>query len=138
MPNVNLTSTNLENTQVIFTSSIDKYAVDAFEINAIHYILKPVSKEAIIEAVSRCQKSKLIISPEKLKTFDSIEVITSKGREILYIDDIKFLESDGSYTKIVLDNGEKYVVSKTIGYYETKLSPLFFKEFLEIWAPNSI
>ncbi len=41
---------------IIFTTAYDQYALEAFKLNSIHYILKPVKKEELIEAIDRYKK----------------------------------------------------------------------------------
>jgi two-component system LytT family response regulator len=121
----------------IFITAYDKYAVKAFESNAVDYLLKPYSRDRLILAFN---KAKEIIdnSPDKnnvkeaikdhesqIETIDRIAVKTGTKIKIIYIEDVEFLESQDDYVMIYTNDG-KFLKQKTMKFFETHLPPQSF------------
>jgi len=129
---------------IIFTTAYDSYAIKAFGVNAIDYLLKPFDEERIGIALKRAfalkkEKKeshiedaikKLMQAHEaKASQFLSEFSILNKGREhIIFTDDIICFKSDGNYVKIVTDN-KTYLYRKTIRSIFESINP---EEFLRI------
>lgn len=124
--------------EIIFVTAYDKYALRAFEISAIDYLLKPVDIERLKEAVSRVKKqSNLKQHSERLSllgsTLQSKEVksilVTDKGyQQIVPVDSIIAIEAEESYCTIhTLE--KKHTVSKNLKHFETVFAdnPNFFR-----------
>lgn len=124
--------------EIIFVTAYDKYALRAFEISAIDYLLKPVDIDRLKEAVSRVKKqSGLKQNAEKLSllsdTLQSKEVksilVTDKGyQQIIPVDSIIAIEAEESYCTIHTTE-KKYTVSKNLKHFETVFAdnPMFFR-----------
>ena len=115
---------------IIFSTAFDQYAIRAFEMNAVDYLLKPFSKErfdtAIQKALSWIQTGIIIqqdIQKFKTPTLGSITRIAVKERQQIHViplDDIDYLEADGDYVK--LHSAKKtYLKEKTMKYFEENL-----------------
>ncbi len=121
---------------IIFVTAYDQYAIKAFEFSALHYILKPVKAEELVEAVNRYKQSKSSASDiiEKLKYLNlnlgekptKLILPTSSGMHIIDFDDIIRCESSNNYTTFFLKDGKKIVVSKSIQTYEKLLKDSHF------------
>jgi len=118
---------------IIFSTAFDEYALKAFEVNAIDYLLKPYSSErfdaALEKAISRISysvNSKPDYSGLKENYENEIEylnrVVVKKGNDIVIIgvEKIKYLEAQDDYVAVVTDSG-KFLKQKTMKYYESKL-----------------
>ncbi|MDF1576380.1 MAG: LytTR family DNA-binding domain-containing protein [Bacteroidales bacterium] len=122
--------------QIIFTTAYDQYAIQAFEKNAVDYLLKPFSKVRFREAVSKL-KARIESGKAGVKVESSIEKIRqhiSQSDEILHrvvikksgkihvisTADINFLEAQDDYVLIYTDEG-KYLKQQTMKYYEKHL-----------------
>lgn len=122
------------NTSVVFTTAYNEFALKAFRLSAIDYLLKPINENHLEEAI---QKVKQIIpkqEEQKLKTFiDNYENILPKtisiptGSEYVFIkiDDILYIKADGSYTHVYISNEKHITVSKNLKYFETALKDYF-------------
>jgi two-component system LytT family response regulator len=122
--------------EVIFTTAYDEYAIKAFEINAIDYLLKPVDSDDLTRAISRLEKTKNPLN-EKLElllatisSFDKgnkkIAIPISEGYEFLNIGDIIRCESDSNYTRIILKEDKPLLVSKTLKNIEEQIDSTQF------------
>jgi len=105
---------------IIFTTAYDEYAIKAFEINAIDYLLKPIGQERLIKAISKLGHSKsqnnsLIF----VKDYDKMKFIE--------IQHIKWIESIGNYIKLYHNQGAD-MIYKSLNSIEIKLqSQGFFR-----------
>ena len=114
--------------EIIFVTAYDKYALRAFEISAIDYLLKPVDIDRLKEAVSRVKKQNDFKQySERLSllgnTLQSKEVkslmVTDKGyQQIVPIDSIIAIEAEESYCTLHTA-AKKYTVSKNLKHFET-------------------
>ena len=115
---------------VIFTTAYDEYAVKAFKVNAVDYLLKPIDKDELVAAVQKAESAPVGGRPyDNLKRFfqqggDSsgrISLSTFEGLEIIEVNDIIRCQSDSNYSEIMLDGGRKIIVSRTLKEVEEML-----------------
>ncbi len=120
--------------KIIFASAYDKFAIQAFRFSAIDYLLKPVEPEMLIEACSRLTgdskiseiNKKLEVLLNNRNSFEKIALPTLDGINFVKIKDIIRCESDNNYTNIFLNDGRKYIVSKTLKEFDEMLTPFNF------------
>lgn len=113
-----------EEVKVIFTTASREYAVKAFRYSAVDYLLKPVSPDELITAVSIIFHDEEI---EQAKSRKVLPVSTSDRLELVDLDRIIRLEASGNYSVLYLEGGEKIVVSKTLKSIEAKLDLRFVR-----------
>lgn len=113
--------------KVIFITAYDEFAITALRLSAIDYLLKPVDKNELIEAIERFKKvsqsdDQIKIFSEILenKTPDRFSINTVDGIHIIKYADVKFLSSEKNYTKFHLADSTM-VASKPLGEYEKLL-----------------
>lgn len=116
---------------IVFVTAYNKYAVQAFEVSAIDYVLKPVSIEKLEQAVEKIKKShknsqiglRLKALEKNLENNDEKRlVLPSKiGYDYIKVNDITHINADGSYCDIYLKDGKRLVVSKKMKFFENKL-----------------
>lgn len=126
------------NFEIIFVTAYDQYAIRAFDIAAIDYLLKPVDISRLKLAVSRVQEQRnveeqaqrLSLLKENLETkaINNI-VISDKGQQhIIAVDSIIAIEAQESYC-ILHTCDKQYMASKNLKHFETMLEslPRFFR-----------
>jgi len=120
---------------IIFSTAYDQYAIKAFEMNAIDYLLKPYSKERFAQAVHKAigQSGTLnqVNTPvqnlvktleESLEFLQRIAVKSRHKVSVVPVDEIIFLEAEGDY--VMLHTKEsKHLKEKTMKYFESHLDP---------------
>lgn len=124
--------------RVVFVTAFDAYAVEAFRLSAVDYLLKPVEGDDIIRAVQKIKtdiirNENTITSQlhqlEKLLMHNTSAAETKIGigmaDKIVFVNipDIIYCEANGSYTNVYLKDGTKMVASKSLGDFETQLAP---------------
>ena len=103
-----------KNIHVVFVTAFNNHAIRAFKVNAVDYLLKPVNKFELIDAVAKVQRTiqmregyiNLDIFLQHLKQTETgkIAIHTSDGIEYFDPDDIIHADADGSYSKIFTKN----------------------------------
>ncbi|NPV44535.1 MAG: response regulator transcription factor [Firmicutes bacterium] len=124
--------------KIIFITAYDEYAIKAFEINAVDYILKPFSEERIRKTVERIfelfnndEGSKQHIKREIANTgqnrmaLNKIPVEKNSRLILINIEDILFVEADGRNT-IIRTEKETYKTNFSLKQMEERLKPLLF------------
>lgn len=113
---------------IIFTTAYNQYAINAFKLSAIDYLLKPLDSEAIIKAVQRYEKNtsskstlELLRNNLKPQSVKKLAIHTVSSINFIVLDEIAFLKADGAYTQIVLNDGNKILSSKNMKYFEEVL-----------------
>lgn len=120
-----------KNIKIIFTTAYREYAVEGFELQAVDYLLKPISFERILKAVHIYNEIYSDHHQNELKTALNLEfMFVRSDRKMIKIDfdAIVFIESYGDYLKIHLAH-KTIVTRETISAIEAKLPP---KKFLRI------
>ena len=121
---LNFFDVNTINFKIIFVTAFAEYAINAFELSAVDYILKPVRIDALQRALTKVNDSN---SLEKIKVLQNnldlpqnkkIALNTGDGITFIELLDILYLKADGSYTHFFLSNKNKITVSKKISEFE--------------------
>ncbi len=117
--------------EIIFVTAYDQYAIKAFELNAIDYLIKPIDRKKLTIAIDKLknrlnQKATLINYQNLLKTiknkdFKQLVIPELGNRRIINLDDIIAIEADGSYSKIYLKGSKVITISKNLKYFENRL-----------------
>lgn len=121
---------------VIFTTAYDEYALKAFQVNALDYLLKPVEQKRLGEAIERLQK-KLSESSErqgeataahqnkKLTLDDQVFVKDGDRCWFVKLSNVRLFESDGNYIKVYFDNN-KPMIHKSLNALDERLDEKSF------------
>jgi two-component system LytT family response regulator len=113
---------------VIFTTAFEEYAIRAFEVNAVDYLLKPFSRDRFDKALQKMLERKTEVSPEQLEAASrdmpaqhNRVVVKINGRiKIIPVQDIHYLEAADDYVKIVTQEGP-FLKNRTMAFFEKML-----------------
>ena len=127
---------------VIFTTAYDKYALRAFEVHAVDYLLKPFSEERLAEALTRARTRLAARESGDDKSDVDVEAFVSEARprqgplqrvlirdgaqvHVIAVDRIDFVEAQDDYVSFVAE-GKSFLKDQTMGAVEAALDPLRF------------
>ncbi|MES2649971.1 MAG: LytTR family DNA-binding domain-containing protein [Bacteroidota bacterium] len=143
MPHLNgfqlLDKISNKNFKIIFTTAYNEYAIQAIRFSAFDYLLKPIDIEELQASVKRLLENKADYQQqyELLKNImhnmhavsaDEFRLAlpTREGIHFLQPSSIIRCEAIGNYTKFFVSETRTYVISKTLGEYDTLLTPYHF------------
>ena len=121
--------------EIIFTTAFDEYALKAFEVNALDYVLKPIELARLSESIqkleSRFQRpastEKSVTANHVLGGNDQIFVKDGENCWFVRLDRVRLCESMGNYVRLFFDD-QKPLVLKSLNSLEERLDPkLFFR-----------
>jgi DNA-binding LytR/AlgR family response regulator len=110
--------------KIIFTTAYRDYAVEGFELQAVDYLLKPISFERLLKAVDayfEVYKKPLEITNSKTETNSFMFVRSDRRMLKIAFNDIVYIESYSDYIKIHLNDKSTIVTRETISAIEAKL-----------------
>lgn len=117
--------------KVIFTTAYDEYALKAFEVNALDYLLKPIRKERLDECIQKVVEEEHIeksdVSSQEYKLSLKDQVFVKDGDKCWFVKlaDVRLFESDGNYIKVYFDNF-KPMIHKSLNALDKKLDDRSF------------
>jgi two-component system, LytTR family, response regulator len=105
--------------QVIFTTAYDEYALKAFEVSALDYLVKPVAPARLSAAIKKLRPRQDRGRPER--------VFVKEGEHcwLVRVSDIFLLESEGNYTRLHFGN-ERPLICRSLAALEERLDPAVF------------
>ncbi|MFT6964725.1 MAG: two-component system LytT family response regulator [Flammeovirgaceae bacterium] len=120
--------------KVIFTTAYDEFALQAFEANALDYLLKPIEPKRLEEAISKVrdqlQRDIERAAEEKVPTkIHTEQVFVKDGDKCWFVNlkEIRLMESDGNYVKVYF-NKNRPLIHRSLNALEEKLdSKMFFR-----------
>lgn len=120
------------NFEIIFTTAYSEFALKAFQVSAIDYLLKPIQIDQLVHSIAKFKKIRTnSLIKERIETLQSnlkekkitkIVVPLSEGSLFLELSDIVYLKAEGSYVNFYLKDGTKILASKNIKDFEQQLS----------------
>ena len=121
--------------KVIFVTAYDEYAIKAFEVNALDYLLKPVNPDRLEEAINKLmrQKQELVPVQEEMidgsrnKLFEDDQIFLKDGEKCWFVTlkDVRMFESEGNYVRVYF-NEFRPLILKSLNALEDKLDPKIF------------
>ena len=120
---------------IIFTTAYDEYAIRAFKVNSIDYLLKPIDLEELRNALQKMLEKKLfeesrqkmqVLKENLNNVLKKLALPTSEGFIFVEITDILRCEASGNYTMFYFKGGSKTLVSKTLKTFEEILGDFNF------------
>jgi two-component system LytT family response regulator len=117
---------------VIFTTAYDEYALKAFEVNALDYLLKPIQPERLGESIGKLLKKQYTqpayhqdVRTRKLGSDDQVFVKDGDKCWFVKLADIRLFESDGNYIKVYFDHF-KPMIHKSLNALDERLDDRTF------------
>ncbi|MEW6128058.1 MAG: LytTR family DNA-binding domain-containing protein [Acidobacteriota bacterium] len=116
------------NFKTIFVTAFDAFALRAFEVNALDYLLKPINPERLARALERLTAAEPIaqVSQRKLEYTDRLFIEAGERSVFLKVEAIVCITAAGDYSEILTNNGQKSLVLKPLKEWEERLPEKFF------------
>jgi DNA-binding LytR/AlgR family response regulator len=113
--------------KVIFVTAYRDYAVEGYELDAVDYLVKPVSFERFFKAITKLNrmmgKETISVSVDYKSNPEAFVYLkVDKDMKKIFVNDIVYIESWKDYVKIFLANGKNLIVKQTITAMENLLS----------------
>jgi two-component system LytT family response regulator len=104
--------------QIIFTTAYSDFAIQAFEQAALDYLLKPIRKEQLERALNRLRSllQKPAIQQDR-GVQEKILMPSAEGNMLVQPAEILYFEASGAYTQVVMTEGRKLLVSKSLSEF---------------------
>lgn len=116
---------------IIFTTAYNEYAIKAFRLSALDYLLKPISETQLVEALAKFREAKTLRnSKTQLQQLlrnlanekdSSLSIPILNGYVFVKTADILYVKADGSYAQVMIKDKPPIVVSKNLKYFEQAL-----------------
>lgn len=111
------------NFSIIFTTAYNEYAIQAFKLSALDYLLKPIIPEELINAISRMERQKsfqfrALAENIQNEFFEKIAVPSGNTLILIKISDIVYIKGEGSYSEIYMQDKSKHMVSRNLKNFE--------------------
>jgi two-component system LytT family response regulator len=114
--------------ELIFITAHDEYALRAFEVNALDYLLKPVQPERLAETLKKLYLKEEEI-PQDFRTIltDEDQVFLKDGERCWFVklSNVRLFESEGNYVRVIFENNRPLIL-RSLNNLEQRLSPASF------------
>ncbi len=139
-------------TPVIFTTAYDQYAIKAFKVNSVDYLLKPLNEEELSEAIVKFKNNTTTTQPANNQIQSMLKLLQtqSKTYKAMYLvqkrdelvpvktEDIAYFYIDTGIVKAVTSNNQSYTISKKLEDIELELNPADFHRVNRQFIINKI
>lgn len=116
--------------EVIFTTAYDQYAVKAFEVNALDYLVKPLREERFVKTIEKVKMEldkKVKERQEPIPSHQKIFIKDGEKVHFITLGDISLIESMDNYAQLHFDK-KKTMIKRSLNLLEKKLDPnVFFR-----------
>ncbi len=106
---------------VVFVTAHPEYAVDAFAVEALDYLLKPVDPDRLARVIERLEARE----PEQPRPVEKVPVVAAGGTELVDFDAIHYVQADGDYSRVHTYD-RSYLCTASLGELEEALPPTRF------------
>lgn len=109
--------------EIVFVTAYDEYALRAFEVNALDYLMKPVSRERLAKTVERLLTTDAAVGAagSRMRYDDSLFLRVDDGMRFLKISSIAAISAAGDYTEVVTRGKEGGLTSLSMREWEARL-----------------
>jgi two-component system LytT family response regulator len=114
--------------RVIFVTAFDEYAIKAFEVNALDYLLKPINPDRLTQAIERLshKDEPAPASTRPLEYEDRVFIEVDERSQLLKVSSIVAISAHGDYSEIVSIDGHKMLILKPLRHWEDRLPAKHF------------
>lgn len=117
--------------EIVFVTAFSEYAIRAFEVSAIDYLLKPVDIDQLIKAVEKVKaqtqtttlqkRFELLKENHQSNEIRKMALPMAEGLKFVEIAHIVLIEADGAYSNVVMEDRSRILVSKKLKFFEDRL-----------------
>jgi two-component system LytT family response regulator len=117
--------------KIVFVTAFDRYAIRAFEVNALDYLLKPINPQRLAQAVARLSgdRQESAETSKPLEYDDYLFIAVGNQADFIKINSIVCIRADGVYTELLINDGRKLLLHKSLKQW---LKQLPAKHFVQI------
>jgi len=113
--------------KVIFVTAYREYAVDGFELDAVDYLVKPVSFERFFKAITKLNRlmgreTNTVTENDTSRSSSFIYLKVDRDMKKIFVNDIAYIESWKDYVKVFLNTGKYIIAKQSISAMENLLS----------------
>jgi two-component system LytT family response regulator len=108
--------------EVIFTTAYDEYAVRAFEVDALDYLLKPIDPARLAEALGRVKSSQAVRTPQPDAVLEKIFVRDGNRCWFVPLREVRLLSSEGNYIRLSWGKSQP-LLGRALAALEQRLDP---------------
>jgi len=114
--------------KIIFVTAHDEFAIRAFEINAVDYILKPISPERLKNAIDRLYSAdkKKEYKTDQFNYNDRILIMCGERMRFIKLENVTHISASGDFSGISTSEGDEYISSKSMNEWEDRLPAKYF------------
>ncbi len=116
--------------RIVFVTAFDAYALRAFEVNALDYLLKPINPDRLAQAIAKLTTTASVSAAPPDATAPSARTLTLDDRlfveahgrsRFLRVSDVVSIVADGDYSQIAAANGQRWLVPRSLREWEARL-----------------
>ncbi|MGI6230619.1 MAG: LytR/AlgR family response regulator transcription factor [Tractidigestivibacter sp.] len=107
---------------VVFVTAYSEYALEAFDVNAIDYLMKPVETKRLIQALDKVQE-RIKPQPKNFSFTERIPVVKNGRKLFISPDQIRYIEAKDDYSCIYTGETERYLSTISLAKLEQRLEP---------------
>lgn len=120
------------NFEIIFVTAYDEYALRAFDMNAMDYLVKPIERARLSQTLQKlhdrvCVQRKTkeyeyLLKSMKNRKSEKLIIPEAGDRRVVEIGDVVAVEANGAYTSFIMHGTEHFIASKNLKYFEKRLA----------------